>query len=164
MVGRSSQNALELFKSLTGPAEFQQRYTAAIAQLYIVRRKTQARVETRQRPLEIFQRIEHKSQAGEAVGAARIGFERLLNKRQRRAGSPALQRNRSKPMEHVETGRLLRQRRIVEPLSFIQLARLLRALRATNEARHVWRHKQLRVHPDGSPTASKPLTSGIQTW
>ena len=57
-------------------------------------------------------------------------------------------------MQRVEIGRLLRQHRIVEPLRFVQLARLLRALRATNEARHVWRHKQLRV-PSGmaSPTA-----------
>ena len=76
MAGRTSQNALELFQRLPGPAEFQQRHTATIAQLRIVWRKTQPRVETRQRPREIFQRLEHESQAGEAVGAARIGFER----------------------------------------------------------------------------------------
>ena len=164
MARSARQHALELFERLLYPAKLQQRHAAAIAQVRIVGRETQARLETRQCPREIFQRVEHKSQAGEAVGAVGVDFERLLNERQRGIRPPTAQLNSAKPMQRVETVRPLRQRRVVEPLGLFQLGRFVRALRTANEARYVLRHKRLRVHSGCPSAAAKPLTSGKQTW
>ncbi len=131
------EHAVKAFQRFARTAKLQKRHAAPVKQLSVIGRKAQAFIVACERALKISQRVKNQAQAGKAVGARKVAFQRCLSKRQRRIEPPALVVDLPKALQCVEIVGLMLHQLGVNPLRFVKLTFFESLVRAPEHPRQI---------------------------